>query len=1014
MDRRVVVIGGGITGLTASLTAAELGERVLLIDKSSSIGGMLERLDTWFVDDACGMCQILPQFSTDEKLDRCLRMDFYHPLVDVLTLTEVKSVEESKKGMVLTLRRLSRYVDEIKCTGCKLCEEVCPEKADDPFDKGLTKHKAIHTLYTGSLTKSYYIDKNICTECGKCVEVCPTKAIDLNQKESEEKVIASSIILSTGFSEIDPSALSSFGYGKFKNVLTSLDFERLISRTGLNPDKIIRPSDGKIPSKVAIIQCVGSRDKEKEYCSSACCMYALKEARKIKERSKETEVSIFYMDLRAFGKGHYRYFLKTEKMGVNFKNFRIPSITEDTEGNLLVEYEEDGKMKSETYNLVILSTGQEINDETKKMLDIIGVNKDEYGFVTGKEFEAFKTSKENVYIAGSLNNPKDIENSVLEARAAGFIATNKGLLNEQKEQPLLDINYGIPKFGIFICQCGGAIQKDLDTAKSKKSLENSPDITHVEEIDLVCQENRLDTIMEKVKELEITRIIFATCSPVKYEVLIRKTVSNCGFNQAMVEILSLREQIAWAYDSKKEEAALQNLYAAIEKLRLAVPDGKTSGKGLPCAVVIGGGLAGMVSALNMSKNGVSVDLIEKEKTVGGNAKRFSETLEGEDIQKYLNHITKEVEKDKNITIHLETEVTSLDGAAGNFIVGIKKGDKKENIIVGAVIVATGAKEYDPTEYGFGKDKRIITQLELEKRLAEAGYKKSENRSQKSKPIKQKTDSLSSNICNSSSVIMIQCVGSRNDEHPWCSKVCCSDAIKNAFLLKEKNKDVDITVLYRDMMSYGKKELKFKEAREKGINFIRFIKGDEPQVSINNEKLSVKVKDLVLSRELEFEPDIVILSNGIIPSDNRQLSEVLGVSLDDDGFFKGANPKFRPHESEKPGIFFSGLCRAPSGISDAVTEATAAAGNAFLFLKETKLIQRRTISEVIERWCGGCEFCMQVCPFDARYLDDEKKIVRVRELNCVGCGNCVSVCPSGASKLRGLKDRQMIGMIDVSV
>jgi heterodisulfide reductase subunit A len=400
----------------------------------------------------------------------------------------------------------------------------------------------------------------------------------------------------------------------------------------------------------------------------------------------------------------------------------------------------------------------------------------------------------------------------------------------------------------------------------------------------------------------------------------------------------------------------------------------------------------MVSALNLSYKGIKVDIIEKEKNIGGNARRIMTTLEGENVNKYLTRITKEVEKDKNITIHLETEVTSLDGSACGFIACIKKGDEKENIIAGSVIVATGAKEYEPKEYSYGKNKNIITQLELEERIPNSKFP----------------------ISNLRSVVMIQCVGSRNDEHPWCSKVCCSDAIKNALTLKEKNKDLNIAVLYRDMMSYGKKELKYKEAREKGIDFIRFSEDQEPQVSITNTKLNVKIKDLVLSRELQFEPDLLILSTGIVPYNNRLLSEILGVSLDEDGFFKGANPKFRPHESEKPGIFFAGLCRSPSGISDAVTEATAAAANAYLFLKETNLIQRRTISEVIERWCSGCEFCVEACPFDARYLDEEKKVVKVRELNCVGCGNCVSVCPSGAAKLRGLKDRQMIAMIDVSV
>ncbi|TET21888.1 MAG: CoB--CoM heterodisulfide reductase iron-sulfur subunit A family protein [Candidatus Cloacimonadota bacterium] len=988
MEKRVVVIGGGIAGLTAALTAAELGKKVLLVEKSPSIGGMLERLDTWFVDDACGMCQILPQLASDEKLDRCLRRDFYHPFVEVKTLTEIKSVENTEEGIKVTLRRLPRYVDEIKCTSCRLCEEVCPEEDPDQFNRAFTKHKAIHTMYTGSLTKTYYIDKKICTECGKCIEVCPTSAINLNQKEEEEEeIIASALIVSAGFSEIDPTALSSFGYGKYKNVLTSLDFERMISRTGVHPDEIKKPSDGKKPGKIAIIQCVGSRDKDREYCSSACCMYAVKEARKIKEISKDIAVSVFYMDLRAFGKGHYRYVQDTEKRGVEFKNFRIPSVTEDTDGNLIVTYEEE-TIKNETYDLVILSTGQQIKEDAKKMLEIIGIKTDEYGFAEGKRFETFKTEKENIYIAGSVCEPKDIEGSVIEARAVGFLAADRE--SEEKDSfETLDIDYRIPKFGIFICQCGGVTQKDLNTGTIKKALEGEHDVAIVEEIDLLCQEKRLDTIMEKVREKDITRIIFATCSPAKYEILIRKSAETCGFNQAMIDILRMREHIAWSYEHGGEDVAIQRSKALMEKLRLAEPDNETTGKGTSTAVIIGGGVAGMAAAHNLSNKGVKVHLVEKNDSLGGNANNLTKTLEGDDVIMYLESIIKDVTEDPNITLHFESELSSLSGTAGAFVVQIQKGEEKTNIAAGAIIVATGADEYVPTEYQYGKDNRIVTQIQFEKALKNSG-----------------------NV--PKSVVMIQCVGSRSDEHQWCSKVCCSDAIKNALELKEKNKDIEVTILYRDMMSYGKKELFFKKAREKGINFIRFKKDDEPQVSISNGLIEVTVNDLLLNRKLKFEPETLVLSTGIVPHDNKKLSEVLGVTLDEDGYFEGANPKFRPVESKKTGIFFAGLCRAPSAIKDAVAEATASAGNAFLFLREKVLIQRRSISEVIERWCAGCEFCVEACPFDARYLDEEKKVVKVRILSCTGCGNCVSICPSGASKLKGFKDRQVIGMIDVSI
>lgn len=989
MEKRVVVIGGGIAGLTASLSAAELGNKVLLIEKAPSIGGMLERLDTWFVDDACGMCQILPQLSSHEKLDRCLRRDFFHPNIEVRTLTEVSGAERTDDGMLLTLRHHPRYVDEVKCTGCRLCEEVCPEEGADPFDRGFTKHKAIHTLYAASLTKIYRIDKDICTDCGKCVDICPTHAIDLKQKENEEQVLAASVIVAAGFSDIDPTTLSAFGYGKYLNVLTSLDFERSMSRSGVHPEQVVRPSDGKQPKSVAIIQCVGSRDKDHEYCSSACCMYAVKEARKIKEISKDTDVTIFYMDLRAFGKGHYRYVQDAERMGIDLKNFRIPSVTEVENGCLEVCYETEGKMVKEKHDMVILSTGQEITDDARNLLSSLGVKTGNDGFPVVQPLEPVRTENEHVLVAGSVGEPKDIETSVIEARASGFLAS-QAQEETQEEEKGTDIDYRNATFGIFICQCGGAIQKSLDTARIASAFEHDPCVELVEEVDLVCQENRLDTIMQKVLDKGITRVIFATCSPAKYEVLIRKAAERFRFNQSMVEILSLREHIAWAYEKGGEEEAIQRLQALIERLRLALPEQQTKVTGIGNALVIGGGMAGLVTASKLSGRGVNVHIVEKSAELGGNARNITTTLDGGDVAAYLKTVVDELSKSEKVTIHLNSEVVSLEGNAGAFTAGIATDNEQKHVSVGAVIVAVGAAEYEPGEYAYGKNERIVTQFQFEQ-LITSGKKELPR-----------------------SVLMIQCVGSRNDEHPWCSRVCCSDAVKNALILKEKSPESEIAILYRDMMTYGKKELKFKEAREKGVQFIRFLEDDEPQVFLNNAKLMVKTKDLLLNKDLQFEPDMIVLSAGIVPHNNLQLAAVLGITLDEDGFFRGANPKFRPHESEKIGIFFAGLCRAPGPVNESFSEAIAAAAGAYAFLQERALYQRRTVSDVIERWCAGCAFCVDACPFDARYLDEERMVVKVRNFNCVGCGNCVSVCPSGASKLKGFKDRQVLGMIDLSI
>ncbi len=1005
MDKNVgtvIVIGAGIGGIKASLDLAESGFKVYLVDKSPNIGGVLSELDKQFPTNDCSMCQILPTFKREEASEFCLRRDLTHPNIQIMTNTELEKVEGSTGNFEVFLKKKARYIKEDKCIGCGLCAEVCPIQIKDEFNKGLISCKAIYIKYPQAIPNSYSIAMESCNRCGKCAKICPTNAIDLSQNDETLKLRGGAIILSSGFEEFDAPNLSQYGHGEYPNVVISAELERMFSEMGPYEGRFIRPSDGKTPRKVAFLQCVGSRDRERNYCSSACCMISLKEAMMIKDVDPTINTQIFFMDMRCFGKGYYRYYEKAKEKGVEFIRYRITAIEEfpDTK-NLRIIYEtEEGKYIKDEFDLVVLSVGQNRPDKGKRVSGILGLRLNMHGFCETIAFSGV-VAKEGIYVCGSFSGPKDITETIGEASAAALEASTamlsfRGKFSREGRYPQeKDVTAEAPKIGIFICHCGKEIGGVIDIKEVKEFSSKLPNICLVEDFKYLCFKSDLDKVKKKIADSKINRAIFASCTSYTYEVLFGQAVREVKLNPSLLQIVNFREQISWVHKDKKiaTEKAKKFLSMAVERAMLQQPLPLITDSVSKRVLVIGAGLSGMTAALSVAKQGFEVYLIEKGSELGGNAREIYHTLEGLNVQDFLKKRIKEIKNNTLIHIYKNTELKKVTGYAGDFHAVIKKDQSKlRTLSCGAIIIATGAKENQPQEYSYGEDKRIITQRELEKLIAD-----------------KKIDVNSQNP-----IVMIQCVGSREGVHLYCSRVCCSQALKNTLKIKKENPRANILIFYQDIMTYGFQEEYYTKTRETGVVFIRYNVNSKPQLKIERNKLELKIRDPVLSKELVINPGLVVLSTGMIPENNEILAKISDVPLDEDGFFEEANVKFRPVEFLRDGVFVCGLAHSPRSIKESIIQAKAAAGKASVLLSQQKLLSRRYIAQVNERWCSGCEVCISSCSYKARIIDESKKIAKVIATLCRGCGICAAVCPNGATKLKGHEDKQILSVVDAAI
>ena len=992
----VLVLGSGIAGIQASLDLAESGYYVYLVEKSPAIGGTMPMLDKTFPTNDCSMCILSP------KLVECGR----HLNIETMTCSELMDLQGEPGNFKATILKKARFVDPDKCTGCGSCVETCPVKVDDAFNQGLDKRKAIYKLYAQAYPNAYAIDKAKCLKikkpkaCGKCLEACQAGAIDHSMVDETVLVNVGSVILAPGFDAFQPEQLFYYGYGKLPNVITSLEFERLLSASGPFGGHLIRPSDHKEPKKIAWIQCVGSRNCKLDhgYCSSVCCMYAIKEAVIAKEHTPyELDTAIFFMDMRTYGKEFEKYYDRAKnEHGVRFVRSRIYEVCEATDGsgNITMRYAlDDGTICNEEFDLVVLSIGLEPSKEVVELAGKLGVEVNKFRFAEPPSLTGVGTTRPGIYVAGAFSGPRDIPETVMQASAAAgdssvILSEARGTMVKKKESPAeTEVAGDIVRTGVFVCHCGiniGGVVKVPDVVAYAKTL---PGVVFADEKIYACSQDSAGQIKEAIEKHGLNRIVVASCSPRTHEPMFQETLKEAGLNANLFEMANIRDQCSWVHQNEPEKATEKSkdlIKMAVSKASLLEPlKGISLGMNHD-ALVIGGGVSGMNAALNMAAQGYKVSLVEKCDSLGGIATRIRYGMMGEDVQAYLSELNTKINSNPMIKVYAGVEISEAHGFVGNFVTKLSSGDEIQH---GVTIIATGGDEYKPTEYLYGQNAKVKTLLELESDLADgklAGLK---------------------------NIVFIQCVGSREPDRPYCSRICCTKSVKQAIKLKEANPESNVFILYRDIRTYGFYEDLYTEARRKGVIFIRFSAENKPVVQAEGDKVQVTITDHVLGVPVVIDADMVGLAAAVVPAENNKLSQFFKVPLNQEGFFLEAHLKLRPVDFGTDGVFMCGLAHGPKNLEENISQAKAAVSRACTVLAKETIDVEGKCAVVNKKKCAGCGACEAVCPAKAVSVDPVEKVAVVNEALCKGCGACSSSCRCGALNVKGCTNEQIMAMIN---
>ncbi|UCF85162.1 MAG: CoB--CoM heterodisulfide reductase iron-sulfur subunit A family protein, partial [Desulfobacteraceae bacterium] len=779
--------------------------------------------------------------------------------------------------------------------------------------------------------------------------------------------------------------------------------------------KVLRPSDKTEPKRIGFIQCVGSRDCDRDYCSSVCCMYATKEAIIAKEHvGEDLECDIFFMDMRAFSKGFDEYYQRAKELGVDYIRCRPPSVKEIPETrNIQIEYLTDDDMKaSREYDLVVLSVGllppKSINEISEKF----GIELNEFNFCKTSPFKPVESNRKGIYVSGPFTEPKDIPETIMQASGASskvlsLLKDVKGNLIVPKEYPPeIDVEGQEPRIGVFVCHCGTNIAGVVNIPDVVEYVKTLPNVVYAENNLYTCSNDTQEIIKEKIKEHELNRVVVASCTPRTHEPLFRNTVREAGLNPYLFEMANIRDQCSWVHMLEPEKASEKSkdlVRMAVAKARLLDPLQKRSVSIIKSALVIGGGFSGMTAAIELAAQGFDVHLVEKEKELGGNLRRVHYLLNGGNPQEELKKTIEQIEKNKKIHLYTETKIENIEGSIGNFKTTISRKGKSTEIEHGVVIVATGAQEYKPKEYLYGQDDKVITQIELEQRLRKSGEWAS---------VK---DRLPKNI------VMIQCVGSRDEERPYCSRICCAEAVKNALKIKELSPETNIYVLFRDVRTYGFRESYYTKARQQNVVFMRYDEDRKPEVLKNGKGLQVEVFDQTLKMPIEISADLVVLSAGIVADEgNEAIAKFLKVPLNKEGFFLEAHMKLRPVDFATDGVYLCGLAHSAKAADESIIQAQAAASRAATVLSQDSIELEANISHVIDESCDGCAYCVEPCPYQAitliEYMREGavKKTVDVDETACKGCGCCMATCPKKGIFVKGFKLEQIGAQVNAAL
>jgi len=844
----------------------------------------------------------------------------------------------------------------------------------------------------------------ICSECYQCVEACLANAVIHEEQPVERQIQVGALIVAPGFEPFDPTRYDTYAYSQYPNVVTSMEFERMLSASGPTMGHLVRPSDHREPRRIAWLQCVGSRDIhhcDHQYCSAVCCMYAIKEAVIAKEHSGgKLDASIFFMDMRTHGKDFEKYYNRAkEEHGVRFIRSRVHSI-EPAAGtdDLQIDYvTEAGTMQSETFDMVVLSVGLETSASSLKLAERLDLKLNDNQFCEHSSFAPVASNRPGIFVCGAFQGPKDIPQAVVEASAAaaaagGLLGAARATLTRQRQvPPQRSIAGQPPRVGVFVCHCGINISGVVNVQEVRDYAKTLPFVEYVTDNLYTCSQDTQVVLQDVISTHNLNRIVVAACTPRTHESLFQETLSDAGLNKYLFEMANIRNQDSWVHSgepAKATDKAKDLVRMAVAKVALLEPLQEPELSVTQKALVIGGGVAGMIAAVNLADQGYPVQLVERSDRLGGQALSLHATWRGEDVGSFVRDLIERVVNHPQITVHLSSRVVNVEGFVGNFKTTIQNGGEPLTVEHGAAILATGGTELQPEEYLYGRDGRVLTHQQLDRRF-------------------QEQDPALKDI---QTAVFIQCVGSREPQRPYCSRVCCTHSVTSALELKRRNPDCDVYILYRDMRSYGERESVYKEAREAGVLFIRYALEHKPQVEVVDGVLQVTVLDHVLQRPIRLRPDLVTLASAVLPERDEALSQFFKVPVNDEGFYIEAHAKLRPVEFATDGVFLCGLAHFPKPIDESIAQAQAAASRAATLLARETIQFSGAVAATNQLACSSCGVCVSICPYSAPRFNDKGK-AEINPALCKGCGLCVASCRSGAIQLKGFDDAQIFAMID---
>ena len=992
---KVLVIGGGLGGIRTALDLAEAEKDVILVDKAYAIGGLMTQLDRTFPTNNCDLCTLSPKLSESGRKQH----------IELLTLTTVKGVRGEKGNFTVSLETAPRYINLDKCTACGECYKQFPECVR--FTPGLDHRAPTCMRYPQATPQAFSVDLKKCTDINALIKVCPAGAISPDDIGRKHEVKCGSIVMSSGAALFDPSGLDYLGYSTQPDVVTNLEYERIMSASGPTMGQLVRPSNGKQPKKIAWIQCVGSRGLQKgaaSYCSSACCMIALKEAIITKERFQDDiETTIFYMDLRTFGKDYELYADRAKnKYGVRLIRSRPHSVLhpEGADGlSLMYTTDDKNEMQTEEFDMVVLSTGFKIADDVRELSVKMGLTLNPSGFAVTDEFSPVETSKAGIYVCGMTESPKDIPETMVQASAAACMA-GKDLEVSVKDPdselpPERDVTDEALRIGVFICDCGENIGGVLDVAEVAEYSKTLPHVVVAEPKGHGCSRESIEQIQQSIIDNGLNRVVIGGCSPRTHEAKFQEAIRKAGLNKYLVEIANIRDQATWVHaqlPKKATEKAKELMRMAVGAVAEANPLKDNS---LPInkdVLVVGGGVTGMTASLCLADQGFKVYLAEKTDSLGGIAKNIHKTLTGADVQPFVNDLVEKTRANKNIQVVTRALIVDHSGMPGMFKTGMQVGHQMfyRTITHGVTIMATGALANRPRQYLLDESKAVGTQLETDTLLAEHPE------------VVKGWDN----------VVMIQCVGSRIPENPNCSRICCQAAIKNALRIRKLNPEGRVFVLYRDMRTYGFQEEYYLEARKQGVIFARYSLDNLPQVEAVGDQVDVTFTDPILRRAVTVTADRLCLSTGLVADEdsNEDLSRIFKLPRTHDGFFLEDHVKLRPVDLPIPGFYVAGTAHSPKTIRESVTQAQAVASRAQQLLARDAINLGAAVARVDGNKCAACLICVRVCPFDVPFINADG-YSEIDPAKCHGCGLCASECPAKAIQLMQFEDDRIVAKLE---